>query len=132
MEPLGQLSAANWTLVQTVLMWLWSRKDDLGSLTAASAMFASPGLMVSVAINAGFLLRLVPPLSRRTSLGAKSKPRQPPTWKRLDRGATWPRRLIASPPTAVGSQLVGLRVKLGRSTSTEMLRTSNGIPWRMV
>ena len=74
--PAGQASAANWTLVQTVRMWAWSRKADLGRVTWALAMLASPGLAVRVAIRAGFVARLVAPLRRRLSLGLKPRAAQ--------------------------------------------------------
>ena len=53
------------------------------------------------------------------SLGLKPSASQPPTWKRVGgAGALAEGRGDAEPVTGVGSQLVGLRVKSGRSTST--------------
>src|SRR6478735_2696044 len=113
-------------------MWDWARNSEGGKATETLAMLASPGRGVITAVRAGNLLRLVPPLSE--SLREGLKPRRPhsASWKRLLRAALAPLALSSEPVTAVGSQVVGLRVKPGLSIRIETERTSRGMPWRMV
>src|SRR4051812_38589558 len=125
----GHWSAANWTRGQIVLMWLWSRNSECGRATIAFLMFASPGLAVRTALNAGLSPRLVPPLRLMESLGLKGRAEQPPTWKGLESAALDPKGETALPVSAIGSQLVGLRVKPGRSICNAIERTSSGMPW---
>ena len=81
----GQALAANWTLVQTVLMWVLSRNSDPGSETAALEMLAkAPCGKSTVALSAGLPVRLVEPFSLSESFGAKPSWSQPSTWKALD------------------------------------------------
>src|SRR5207342_2858735 len=104
-------------------MWALSRKAALGSLTWARAIFASPGLAVRLAIRVGWEVRLVLPFSCRESLGLKGREEHSPTWKRWLSGVLWSSAEVRVPVIANGSQLVGLRVKSGRSSFSATERT---------
>src|SRR6478609_4058520 len=112
-------------------MWALSRNSDLGRVTWAAAMLASPGLAVRTAFRAGFWARLVPPLSESFNLGLKGRAAQPPSWKRWVSGAELPSSERAEPVKPSSLQLVGLRVKLGLDIFRVTERTSSGMPWRM-
>ena len=57
-------------------MWALSISSVGGRVTAVRETFASPGLVVRVAVRAGLPSRLVAPETLRLSLGAKPRVRQ--------------------------------------------------------
>src|SRR4051794_13879321 len=115
MEAAGQALAANWTLVQTVPMWPWSRNSECGRATDAEAMLAPPGGIVTVALSLGWLPRWVPPKRRKASFGLKARLAQLPTWKGEAVLNNAPPVPEICPSTDICEQLVGLIVVSGRS-----------------
>ena len=120
--PLPPL-AANWTLVQTVRMWAWSRKVERGRRSASSSRFASPLRGLKVPRTRGWAPRSVPPLNRRARRGLKPSFAQLAAWKGEERptGDSSSGRSAVPAPQMVAfvcscAQSVGLRVKFGRST----------------
>src|SRR4029077_4527226 len=71
-------------------------------------------------------------------LGLKGNPPQPASWKGVETGLTvssaglskFAPPPVTVPVTAIGLQLVGLRMKPGLLMLTEMLRIRRGMPWR--
>src|SRR3954454_12238545 len=103
-------------------MCSWARNSECGRATTALAMLASPAAALNSARRAGWPLRLVEPLRRRESLGLNGRLAQEPTWKGLEGFATTPSEETTLALTDIAAQLVGLRVKSGRSTSTWIVR----------
>src|SRR6187399_477183 len=106
--------------------------SERGRVSETLAVLASPALAVKVLWRRGWAPRLVGPKSFAPSSGAKGRAPQPPTWKRWDSGAGWPRVEVTEPPKAFSAQEVGLRVKPGRSAQTAIERASTGTPCRIV
>src|SRR4249919_2827239 len=82
MEPGGHSAplpapAANCTRVQTVRIWLCSRKALCGRRTTIEAGLASPARGRKTAVSAGKRPRLVPPFSLMSSRGLKPRLAQP-------------------------------------------------------
>jgi hypothetical protein len=65
------------------------------------------------------------------TFGLKASPAQSPTWKDFDGLAVAPSEPPILEVTLIGSQLVGLRVKSGRSIRTAIERIRSGMPSRI-
>ena len=102
-----------------------------GKVMVAAAMAASPGPARRTARRAGWRLRARPSRRWRASLGLKPSLSQPPDLE----GVLGLRRRAACAidvgETDIGSQLVGLRVKSGRSMLASSERRRSGMPSRI-
>ena len=72
--------------------------------------------------------RLACPSTLAVSFGANGSPSQPPTWNGEDTGTAAPSSPETVPVMLIGSQLVPLNWKPGRSTVTSTRLSCSGIP----
>src|SRR5580700_1619111 len=104
-----------------------------GIVRSVFAMFVCP-----IPAEVTFTVRLAPsallvfPCVEAVNTGLNGELWQPAAWKRLETAAWTPPIEVTTALTAFGSQLVGLKVKLGRSRVTLTLLIRSGIPWRIV
>ena len=107
-----------------VRMWAWSRKAEWGRVTDRLAEVRIAGSGLTTARRAGWSPRLVPPSRLSESFGLKP---EASTVRRLEARGETDRHVVGGiedvgeaaeqgRPDLEGSQLVGLRVKPGRST----------------
>src|SRR4051812_41588315 len=117
-------------------MWLWSRNNECGSVSAVRAMLASPLRASSTARICGFLARVVGPVIRVCSFGLKPSLLHSIAWNgeltanelQDDALAGFDPPPLMEPVVACAAQLVGLSMKLLRSTLTSIERMSSFTP----
>src|ERR1700686_3988303 len=126
--------AANWLSVHAFCRVVSRAGRTLGNCTSTFWMFASPGFCPTLTSRPAPLALLVTPGAEAENDGANGRPAPPPAAKALDT----PLLSAASPAltgtpvivavTCLAAQLVGLKMKAGRLTSTLTLRNLNRTP----
>ena len=103
---------------------------DLG---AGDVGFAAASGRSATAFSAGWPVRLVGALQLERSFGLKLEARAAADLEAVAESRGCPAGgEVDVPSIDVGSQVVGLRVKPGRSSFSSIERTSSGMPWRIV
>src|SRR4051794_32821255 len=104
---------------------------ELGRWTDTDLVLASPGDCERLTVMpAGFVALAACVVT--VIFGAYGSASQPVAWYGAETSCVAPSLDFSVAPTASGSQLVGLKMKFGRSIATVTVRSRSGIPWRIV